>query len=461
MKRFIVAPLFVAWFLVSCAGLTSAFSDSPENLALHVAAIEDALASREGITWLLPSLGIPGLGGEKEGSGEGALVVASQSPQYQPPDYFPLDVPGTVWRFSKNGGSEYKTKLLPQATEIGGVPASPIMNLKTNIKTYYTSDLYNGIRMHGQYYPDVYVSGMGLVNYALTYDPPVRIAGSAQDVGSTLATSGKVTYEIIPTGISITLKYGASYTLTAAEQVTVPAGSYDALRYEGTFALGKNVSTETFYLVQDVGMVKKVSVNENSVTTTSEMVFTNIGTHDIAVTKIVPPDIVTLTSSKPTKKALVKVNIQNRGPYREVILSEAVLSRLITLTVESLGACAAPQPTLHYGSPQKDFPIWMKSKEVVPFYFDVTFGCANDPGKSTRNSPNHSDYRFSALVDRSAIGDGFPDDHAFDNICPRTVVPPYIVDPYPDQTIQDRGCGAKKTDGTFGGDILTDIVVKP
>jgi hypothetical protein len=33
-------------------------------------------------------------------------------------------------------------------------------------------------------------------------------------------------------------------------------------------------------------------------------------------------------------------------------------------------------------------------------------------------------------------------------------------DPYPDGKIKDKGCGGKNPDGTLGGDVLTDVVMK-
>ncbi len=62
---------------------------------------------------------------------------------------------------------------------------------------------------------------------------------------------------------------------------------------------------------------------------------------------------------------------------------------------------------------------------------------------------------MSARVDRSALGD--PDSHPVDDVCPRSVTPPYEVDPFPNGKIRDKGCGAKKPDKTRGGDIVIDV----
>lgn len=48
-----------------------------------------------------------------------------------------------------------------------------------------------------------------------------------------------------------------------------------------------------------------------------------------------------------------------------------------------------------------------------------------------------------------------------DDMCPRSVTLPFEVDPNPDGTIKDKGCGEKKDDKTFGAPVLVDVVVRP
>jgi hypothetical protein len=81
------------------------------------------------------------------------------------------------------------------------------------------------------------------------------------------------------------------------------------------------------------------------------------------------------------------------------------------------------------------------------------FNCANDPA----NGKGHEDYTLSAAVNRSALGGN--DAHAGDDICPRSVTPPGVIEPF--QKILEKGCGTKKSDGTFGAPVTVDVVVKP
>jgi len=181
---------------------------------------------------------------------------------------------------------------------------------------------------------------------------------------------------------------------------------------------------------------------------------------DLAVTTIRPPGAVTLTAKKPVQVKPVTVKIQNRGPATETIADATALAGLVHLTASSLGTtCTAPIPVLVPPAAKK-FPITLRSKAMLGVRFDVTFDCAHDPAKTTSKSPGHDDFRFTATVTRSAL-DGLPDTHAADDVCPRSVAAPYVVDPNPDGKLRDKGCGDKKADGTFGLDETTDVVVKP
>ena len=103
----------------------------------------------------------------------------------------------------------------------------------------------------------------------------------------------------------------------------------------------------------------------------------------------------------------------------------------------------------------RQFPIRIKSKGKRAVAFEVFVACAGDPAKG----PLHEDYRVTARVELSALGG--VDGHAQDDVCPRRVAPPGVVDPNPDGKILDKGCGARLADGTFGGPVLLDVVLKP
>ena len=178
---------------------------------------------------------------------------------------------------------------------------------------------------------------------------------------------------------------------------------------------------------------------------------------DLAVVKITAPAIVRLSAKVPSRTVQVQVQIQNRSPHAETIAS---LDGLVDLSVGSLGVCNNLTATLHVGKPQKVPPtMTLLPKKTLIVYFDVTFttNCVNAPAFGTSFNPGHGDYRYSATVHHESLPGGAPDTHSEDDVCPRSVTPPYDTEPNPDGTIKDKGCGSKKADGTFGGDVITDI----
>jgi hypothetical protein len=181
------------------------------------------------------------------------------------------------------------------------------------------------------------------------------------------------------------------------------------------------------------------------------------GPSDLAIIKLTVPKSVTLSAKKPSVAKTITVQIQNRGAHVETIPDAATAANLVHVSAASLGACTAPIVTLRASAIKK--PLAMKPKKKVKLAFDVTFDCANFPGKTSKKAPGLEDYGFTATVTRAALGGG-GDAHVDDDVCPRQVTPPSVVDPFPDGTIADKGCGAKRPDKTFGDPVLTDVVDK-
>jgi predicted outer membrane repeat protein len=248
----------------------------------------------------------------------------------------------------------------------------------------------------------------------------------------------------------------ASYDVFVSEDGR-PFGAWqnDVVETSATF-LGEWGKTYAFY---SRARDRTGNVEDEPVAADASATVADCGPFDLAVTKIFAPKVVRLSARKRAPILLVKVQIQNRSARAQSIPSLAVLRELVDLEVVSLdGACPTPTPVLLAGKPQKKRPIAIGSKKTVPVAFAVPFGCANDPAQSSRRDPGHEDFELRAHVDQSVLGgtDAFPADDA----CPRTVAPPGVVVPYPDGKITDRGCGAKRTDKTFGDPVLVDVVDK-
>ncbi len=181
--------------------------------------------------------------------------------------------------------------------------------------------------------------------------------------------------------------------------------------------------------------------------------------HDLAVVQLTAPKSVVLKTAAPSVTTSLTVQIQNRSTHTETIND---LAGLVTVALENLKtSCAPPDATLIIGAPNKATPLTLKAKAKLKIAFAVTFNmsCVPDPAKSSTKDPGHEDFRYLATAHHDVI-DGNADMHPVDDVCPRSVTPPFEIDPDPDGTIKDKGCGLKKPDGTFGADVLTDVVVQ-
>jgi hypothetical protein len=357
-------------------------------------------------------------------------------------DYFPLNA-GTVWRYITNEGNTVERIVLKKKVMVNGVETSVVKYVDENLRVYFSSSS-DGIFLHREYEPSVYVQSYGWTSIDATFDPPVKFGNPTFEVGDSIPSQGTAVTHAA--GRTFNFGYTAITTVEALENISVSAGTFDTIRVRMELTLtsgyGSFTITSNQNFAEGIGIVKDVTTDTEGVTSTEELVFTNAGIYDLAITSIKQPKRIPLSAGTPSKTSLLKLKLQNRGPFEETIEDASMLTNLITVTAESLGTCPAPNPTLHAGKPQKSFPITLKPGKTLTVYYDVTFDCANDPEKDI------PDYRFSAVVNRAAI-DGKEDTNLLDDVCPRSGTPP-----------TDKGCGAKKPDGSLGGDILTDVVVK-
>jgi hypothetical protein len=157
-------------------------------------------------------------------------------------------------------------------------------------------------------------------------------------------------------------------------------------------------------------------------------------TNDLALVSVKVPKKVTLSASHPSVTKPVKVTIQNLGSQELSIPDLATLGNLVPLTIESLGFCPAPIPVLQ--SPKKGLPVTLGRKKKLTVVYNVTFDCPNDGDSGN----GHEDFRYTASVEVSALGDGSDANPANDG-CPRA------------GSSDDKGCNK-------GADALTDVIAK-
>ena len=195
-------------------------------------------------------------------------------------------------------------------------------------------------------------------------------------------------------------------------------------------------------------VVYKVKTNNSS------EVCTLIDVNDLATTRLVAPKKIELTSTHTNVLGEVSVTIQNRSTHTESITDTNMFTNLVTLVVSPVGSndCTTPVPVPKI---PKKFPITLKSKQTLTMSYSLTFGCPNAPSGWTNV------YQYVATVHHEALAGGIPDMQPPCDVCPRgPLATPGNRDPNPDDTIIDKGCGARGTNGVLGASVLTTVIKK-
>jgi hypothetical protein len=201
-------------------------------------------------------------------------LIPSSPDQYVSAEFFPVS-PGTTWTYLMDDSKTANVKVLPEVAIVRGVETNIAVNTDTGVSICYTSDS-SGILIHRELIPDISIRGVGTVDLLVTFIPPIRLADGLVAVGQTSYSIGTVQYTILPQRRVFKLNYTASYTLQALKTITVPAGTLDALRFSGTFAVSGDFESETFYLARNIGLIKS-EVESNDHKRIKELGFSDVG----------------------------------------------------------------------------------------------------------------------------------------------------------------------------------------
>jgi parallel beta-helix repeat protein len=185
--------------------------------------------------------------------------------------YFPIDS-GDFWTYQGDGHSFTRT-VLPGTVTIGG-QATKVFQDDNGSINYFSNDSA-GIRLHRQFQPDAEIGLRSPVDLEVTFSPPIVLANATMAVGQTVVSNGTATTNKLPRVGVLTLGYSSSFTVQGFENVTVPAGSFEAVKLQGSVNVGGDVVSETLYLVKNIGVVKLIDTSEG-ITETAELVATNV-----------------------------------------------------------------------------------------------------------------------------------------------------------------------------------------
>lgn len=275
----------------------------------------------------------------------GALVLLYAHPSWALPtaSYVPL-APGNSWTYAvvDSGISSTEVETVsPNMVLFNGANTYEIAS-STGDKSYELND-QNGYREFGSYTPSVFINGYGNTSVTTTFSPPVLDAPANFSVGQT--QSGSTTLSMIFQGVA-TISGPATYSTQAVgyEYVTVPAGTFYALRvsytqsFNGTVSnTGASVSlncTSALWLVENIGKVKSTETCTDGTDTTRSLISYSIGANPIVDT-VAPsiPSGVAASSVGATQVNLTwAVSTDNVGVTRYTVYRNGVQAGTPTAT---------------------------------------------------------------------------------------------------------------------------------
>jgi hypothetical protein len=185
-------------------------------------------------------------------------------------EYFPLS-PGAIWKYLKNGKQTVVRKVLSKQVKVRGVDTSPLEYVDENVTEYVTNDS-NGIFLHREYAPGIYIDGVGRVDIDTTFIPPIKIADGALWIGASYHSSGTARSTVWPMGVRMNFEYAADSAIESVEDVTVPAGTFQAIKTSQNITMSGETLSGVRCLVKGIGVVKDVSTNTQGRTATFELV---------------------------------------------------------------------------------------------------------------------------------------------------------------------------------------------
>jgi hypothetical protein len=198
-------------------------------------------------------------------------IIDNEQPPVQMPPYFPIDS-GDFWTYQANGVSFTRT-VLPGTVTINGLATKALAD-DNGFVQYFSNDSA-GIRLHRQFVPNTDI-GLGFpVNLEVTFNPPVVLANATMTVGQNVVSGGTAQTNNLPVVGVLTLGYSANFTAQGFETVTVPAGSFQALKLQGSLGIGGDVIFDTIYLVSNIGTIKLTETSQGIIETV-ELVETNL-----------------------------------------------------------------------------------------------------------------------------------------------------------------------------------------
>ena len=167
--------------------------------------------------------------------------------------FFPFQ-PGYEWTYRDESGgiiTDYRRVVGRTPVSLDGI-LTYVWADTSGVSRYMSNDA-DGVRRHANGSPG-FVTGIGDVTVTSTYSPPELYVPASVIPGGSATQSGTVT-QTFGDGSSSTDPYSQMLRFDT-ESVTVPAGTFAAVRVTSQRTISGNVSTNTFWIVDGMGMVK-------------------------------------------------------------------------------------------------------------------------------------------------------------------------------------------------------------
>lgn len=189
------------------------------------------------------------------------VIIASYLPLY----------PGNWWNYTTSGAGIEIDKVLPEQVVVNSVATWVVLDSSDGSKEYLTNDS-SGIRLHKIDIPEG----------TTTFMPPAVVSPSISTLGQAVNSNGTAQLYIPSTG-TFNFNYSMSSLALTVETVSVPYGTFEALKIKNTLRIFGSIygvtinesSIEYFWYVRDIGIVKSVE-NYNGETTEKVLTDTNL-----------------------------------------------------------------------------------------------------------------------------------------------------------------------------------------
>jgi uncharacterized repeat protein (TIGR01451 family) len=204
--------------------------------------------------------------------------------------YFPLAA-GNSWTYLENGTDSMTVTVLQDPETVNNVNTTVVED-SDGSREYFTNDT-NGIRLHREYYPSLFVQDVGNVESSVTFSPPIVYAEPVMTLGQPVHSSGTALFTfagLVPP--SVTLNYEAESVAEGFETISLDLGVFRAGKVKTTIQFHGSIGGQEFemllirtnWLADKLGPVQWED-SDGDVTDTAVLTATNIPMADLAVTK--------------------------------------------------------------------------------------------------------------------------------------------------------------------------------